>query len=220
MPLPEPRQRARFILQRLEQRYPAPESELRWQNPWELLVATVLAAQCTDQRVNQVTPGLFARWPDTAALAQAGQEELEAVIHSTGFYRNKARHLIATARRIQALHNGEVPRSMAELTALPGVARKTANIVLSNAFGLHLGLAVDTHVKRLAFRLGLTTATDPVRIEQELMPLFPQERWGDVNHMLVLYGREICVARKPRCEDCVLADLCPRCGLPTAKECA
>lgn len=198
---------------RLARRYEQLESALTWRDPWELLAATVLAAQCTDARVNMVTPVLFERWPDTASLAAAEQEELEKVIRSTGFYRNKAKNLIKAAQMIEQQHQGQVPRSMQQLTALPGVARKTANIVLSNAFGINEGLAVDTHVKRISFRLGLTKSTDPVRIEQDLMPLFPRQFWGEINHMLVYFGREVCLARSPRCGACELADICPKIGV-------
>jgi len=210
-------ERAKEVQARLARRYETPKSALTWENPWELLAATVLAAQCTDARVNMVTPVLFGRWPDTRSLARADQAEVEEVVRSTGFYRNKARNLIAAAQMIEERHGGRVPRSMEELVALPGVARKTANIVLSNAFGINEGLAVDTHVKRISFRLGLTESADPVRIEQDLMPLFPQETWGDVNHMLVLFGREVCLARSPRCDACELEDICPRHGV-TAKK--
>lgn len=206
-------QRAERIMERLRLRYRTFHSALDWDDPWELLAATVLAAQCTDARVNQVTPVLFGRWPNTAALAQARQEDVEEVVRSTGFFRNKAKNLIAAAQKIEELHGGEVPRSMEELVALPGVARKTANIVLSNAYGINEGLAVDTHVKRLSFRMDLTDATDPVRIERDLMPLFPQETWGDVNHMLVYFGRDVCLARGPRCGECELADICPKKGV-------
>ena len=176
-------------------------------------MATVLAAQCTDARVNTVTPELFRRWPGPAQLAQAAQADLEAVVRPTGFFRNKARNLIGAAQRVMAAYGGQLPRSMAELTTLPGVARKTANIVLSNAFGVHEGIAVDTHVTRLAFRLGLTGSDNPVVIEKDLMPLFPRQGWGDINHYLVLLGREVCQARTPRCGQCPLADVCPRKGV-------
>jgi endonuclease-3 len=207
------RDRAGFILEQLSARYPNPRSMLDWKTPWELLVATVLAAQCTDARVNTVTPGFFRRWPGPAELARATQEDVEPVVHPTGFFRTKAKNLLATARLLVEKHGGEPPRTMEELTALPGVARKTANIVLSNAYGLFEGIAVDTHVRRLSFRLGLTESQDPVRIEQDLMPLFPRESWGDVNHGLVLFGREVCTARKPRCPDCPLDPVCPRKGV-------
>lgn len=207
-------QRAAEIFRRLRRRYPRTGTALRWDDPWELLAATVLAAQCTDVRVNTVTPELFRRWPGPAELAAAGQEEVEAVVRPTGFFRNKARNLIAAARRINEHFGGKVPDSMAGLTSLPGVARKTANIVLSNAFAKNEGLAVDTHVRRLSFRLGLTASQDVKVIEKDLMPLFPRKDWGEVNHLLVFFGRDVCQARKPRCPACELADICPRRGLP------
>lgn len=205
--------RAAAILQRLSRRYPETGSALNWQDPWELLAATMLAAQCTDARVNQVTPELFRRWPGTGAMAQAPLDQVEDVVRSTGFFRNKAKNLIAAAKRIEEVHNGEMPRTMAELVQLPGVARKTANIVLSNAFGINEGLAVDTHVKRLSYRLDLTDSQDPKRIEQDLMPLFPREMWGEVNHLLVYFGRDVCLARSPRCNECELEDICPKKGV-------
>lgn len=206
-------QRAERILQRLRRRYPNPEPALTWTTPWQLLVATVLAAQCTDARVNQVTPEFFRRWSGPAELAKAHVADIESVVHSTGFFRNKAKNLLAAAKLVIAEFGGELPRSMAELTRLPGVARKTANIVLSNAMGVHEGIAVDTHVKRLAYRMGLTRETDPVRIERDLMPLFERRDWGDVNHVFVFFGREVCQARTPHCGQCELADLCPRRGV-------
>lgn len=205
--------RAAQVLHRLAKRYPQPQTMLTWADPWELLVATVLAAQCTDARVNQVTPHFFAKWKTPADLALATQPEIEGIIRSTGFYHNKAKHLLATAQRITQVFKGQVPRTMDELLTLPGVARKTANIVLSNAYGINVGLAVDTHVKRISFRLGLTTHTNQDKIEQDLMPLFPQDQWGAINHYLVLFGRDVCAARKPACNRCELADICPRCGV-------
>jgi endonuclease-3 len=208
--------RAAVILERLRPRVPRAASALTWNTPFELLVATVLAAQCTDARVNLVTPAFFRRWPDPVALAGADVAEVEEVVHSTGFFRNKAKNLVAAAKLMVSRHGGEVPRTLAELTALPGLARKTANIVAGNAYGNHEGIAVDTHVKRLAFRLDLTDSENPVVIEKDLMPLFPRGAWGEINHLLVLFGRDVCQARKPRCEDCPLADVCPRKGLPRA----
>lgn len=213
--------RAAQVLARLEKRYPHPESALDHANAWELLVATVLAAQCTDARVNTVTPEFFRRWPTPLALTSATQDEVESVIRSTGFYHNKARNLLGAARRMVDEHGGEVPRTLAELILVPGVARKTANVVLWGAFGINEGLAVDTHVKRISYRLGLTDHTDPVRIERDLMRLFPQQSWGDVNHRMVWFGRDVCDARKPRCGECELVDLCPRRGVtgaPTARK--
>ena len=196
--------RAMAILALLKKRYPEPE--------------TVLAAQCTDARVNTVTPELFRRWPDPAALARASQEDLEEVIRPTGFYHSKARNLLGAARRVTEVYGGSVPRTMEELVTLPGVARKTANVVLWGGFGINEGLAVDTHVKRLSFRLGLTKNTDPVRIEQDLIKIFPREEWGDVNHRLVWFGRDVCDARRPACSECELYDLCPRKGVKTPPE--
>lgn len=207
------KERAGVILERLKKRYPHPESELDWDGPWQLMAATVLAAQCTDKRVNLVTPDLFGRWPGPEAMARADVAEVEEVVRSTGFYRNKAKNLVAAARMIVEEYGGQVPRTMQDLTRLPGVARKTANIVLSGAFGIQEGLAVDTHVKRLSGRMGLTAHTDVIKIERDLMALFPRPDWGDVNHMLVLFGRQVCPARSPRCGDCELADVCPRRGV-------
>ena len=205
--------RAASVLCRLRERYPQVKSQLRWRSPWELLVATILAAQCTDTRVNAVTPAFFAQWPTIQDLAEADVVEVQEVIRSTGLYRNKAKHLIQAARKLVHSYHGQVPWTMPELTSLPGVARKTANIVLSHAFGVHEGIAVDTHVKRLSLRLGLTVSQNPEKIERDLMPLFPRPAWGEINHLLVWYGREICTARSPRCSACILADLCPRVGL-------
>ncbi len=206
-------ERALEIYERLSKRYPAPEPALDWTTAWELLVATVLAAQCTDERVNKVTPHFFAKWPSIGDVAQAEIPELEDMVRSTGFFRNKAKNLKSAAQRIMETYGGEIPKNMKELITLPGVARKTANIVLSNAFGINEGIAVDTHVKRLTYRMGLTRNTDPVRIEKDLMPLYPSETWGDVNHFLVYYGREVCNARKPKCDICELNDICPKNGV-------
>lgn len=208
-----PKAKAQAIFGILAARYPEPAPMLDFTDPWGLLVATALAAQCTDARVNKVTPVLFRRWPSIADLAAADVAEIEAVVHSTGFFHNKAKNLKAAAQRIMAVYGGEVPRTMAELITLGGVARKTANIVLSNAFGIHEGIAVDTHVTRLAFRLGLTQSADPKVIERDLMPLFERQQWADINHYLVFFGREVCDARKPQCAACPLAALCPRKGL-------
>lgn len=205
--------RAMAILALLKKRYPVPETMLDHKNPWELLVATVLAAQCTDARVNTVTPELFRRWPDPASLAKASQEELEGVIRPTGFYHSKAKNLLGAAKRVTEVYGGSVPSTMEDLITLPGVARKTANVVLWGGFGINEGLAVDTHVKRLSFRLGLTKNTDPVRIEQDLIRIFPREEWGDVNHRLVWFGRDVCDARRPACDVCELSELCPRKGV-------
>lgn len=207
------KERALEIYARLSKRYPSPEPALTWNTPWELLVATALSAQCTDERVNKVTPVFFEHWPEIQDLADADVTDIEDVVRSTGFFRNKAKNLKAAAQRIMAEYSGEVPKTMADLITLGGVARKTANIVLSNAFDIHEGIAVDTHVKRLCFRMGLTTNTDPVRIEKDLMPLYPQRAWGDVNHFLVYFGREVCPARTPKCAECELNDICPKKGV-------
>jgi len=207
------RERAEIVRGRLLERYPDTKSTLNAVSPWEILVATILAAQCTDARVNAVTPDFFRRWPDPRSLAQARQEEVEGVIRSTGFFRNKASHLIQCARIIRDRHHGEVPGSMDELLQLPGVARKTANIVLSGAFGVQEGIAVDTHVKRQANRLGLTRSENPDRIEKDLTALFPRPEWGRINHLLVQFGRDVCRARTPRCSVCELSDICPRIGV-------
>jgi endonuclease III len=204
-----PAKRARLTLQRLKQTYPDAACALHHSNPFELLCATILSAQCTDARVNLVTPVLFARYPDPAALAAARQSELEEIIKSTGFFRNKAKSLIGMAQAIVAEHGGVVPRTMEQLRALPGVGRKTANVVLGNAFGINEGITVDTHVTRLSKRLALTRHDDPVKIEQDLMKLIPHEDWALVSHLLIFHGRQVCVARRPRCWECVLADFCP-----------
>lgn len=207
------RKRAAAILERLREDYEPLGSMLNYRSAWELLVATVLAAQCTDERVNKVTPGLFARWPGPAELAKAGQAELEEVVRSTGFFRNKAKNLIACANMVMNEYGGELPRTMAEMITLPGVARKTANIVLNTAMGIVEGIAIDTHAKRLAFRMGLTESDNPDRIEQDLCAVFDRSVWGQVNHLLVQHGRAVCQARKPMCSTCRVADLCPRKGV-------
>lgn len=202
-------QRAPEIYERLEREYPDAECALDHRNPYELLVATILSAQCTDKRVNLVTPALFAKYPDPAAMSIARPETLEEMIRSTGFFRNKSRSLLGMSNAVVEKHGGNVPRTMDELVTLPGVGRKTANVVLGNAFGTNEGVVVDTHVSRLSQRLRLTTHTDPVKIEQDLMRLFPRERWTMLAHLLISHGREICDARTPRCERCVVNHLCP-----------
>ena len=208
-----PQKRAKFLLEKLEQRYPEPETHLIAKKAWELLVATVLAAQCTDARVNMVTPVLFGKWPAPQDLAQATQEEVEAVVRSTGFYRNKAKNIIAAAQRIEDVYGGEVPDTMEDLITLPGVARKTANVVLWGAFKKNEGVAVDTHVSRIIMRLGFTKDRDPIKTEKVMMKLFPQESWGNVNHMLVWFGRHVCDSRNPRCAECELESICKKQGL-------
>jgi endonuclease-3 len=203
------RMQATVVFDRLLKAYPTAHCALDFSNPFQLLCATILSAQCTDKRVNLVTPALFARYPDAAALAAADPDELEGIIRSTGFFRSKSKSLIGMATGLAERHGGEVPAEMDPLTALPGVGRKTANVILGNAFGRNEGIVVDTHVTRIGARLGLTTETDPVKIEQSLMPLFPQEHWTMLSHLLIEHGRQICVARTPRCGECVLSDVCP-----------
>lgn len=207
------KQRALEILFRLQRLYPDATCTLNYETPVQLLVATILSAQCTDERVNQVTPALFQRFPDAPSLATADLEELETLIRSTGFYRNKAKNIQGACRLIVDKFNGEVPKLMEHLLELPGVARKTANVVLAHAYGMNMGVTVDTHVKRLSQRLGLTQNTDPVRIERELMELIPQPDWENWSIRLIYHGRAICTARKPTCYDCKLADLCPSADL-------
>jgi endonuclease-3 len=197
------------LLDRLLARYPDAHCALDFTDAFELLCATILSAQCTDKRVNLVTPALFARYPDAPALAAANPEALEGLIRSTGFFRSKAKSLIGMAAALVERHGGEVPADMAALTALPGVGRKTANVILGNAFGRNDGIVVDTHVTRLSNRLALTSEADAVKIEQALLPLFPQERWTMLSHLLIEHGRQVCDARKPRCGDCLLSDVCP-----------
>ena len=200
---------AAVILERLLAEYPEAHCALDFTNAYELLAATILSAQCTDKRVNMVTPALFARYPDAAALAAAKPEDVEEIIKSTGFFRAKAKSLIGMATGLVERHGGNVPAEMAALVTLPGVGRKTANVILGNAFGRNDGIVVDTHVTRVSNRLGLTTETDAVKIEQALIPLFPQERWTMLSHLFIEHGRQVCIARAPRCNACVLNDICP-----------
>jgi endonuclease-3 len=206
-----PKGRARVTDERLSDEYPDAHCELDHRNPYELLVATILSAQCTDARVNLVTPAVFARFPDPAALAHADPAEVQELIRSTGFFNNKTRSLLGMAQALVERYDGEVPSAMADLTTIPGVGRKTANVVRSVAMDLP-GLPVDTHVTRLSHRLGLTTETDAVKIEYALNPMIPAKRRGTFSLLLILHGRRVCVARKPRCGDCVLADFCPSAG--------
>jgi len=210
------KKRALAIEKRLAEGYPDAKCSLVFKNAYELLTATVLSAQCTDERVNQVTPGLFKLCPTPAALAALSQQELERIIRSTGFYRNKAKSLLGASRMIGENYGGRVPSTMEALVTLPGVARKTANVVLSNAFGKSEGVVVDTHVFRLAGRLGLTGAKEPEKVEKDLMRLFPRESWVALGHRLIQHGRCACTARKPDCESCVLSDLCPKIGVQGA----
>lgn len=202
-------QRAPAIYDRLAAEYPDAACALDHRNPYELLVATILSAQCTDRRVNMVTPALFARYPDAAALSGASAGDIEDLVRSTGFFRNKTKSLLGMSRAVVSKHGGAIPSAMEALVQLPGVGRKTANVVLGNAFGTHAGVVVDTHVSRLSQRLALSRERDPVKIEQDLMELFPRERWTMLSHLLISHGREVCDARKPLCERCVVNDLCP-----------
>lgn len=201
------------ILTRLKELYPDARCALEHRNAYQLLCATILSAQCTDARVNMVTPALFARYPTPFELARAEPADVEEIIKSTGFFRNKTRSLIGMAQAVVADHGGEIPRTMEELRRLPGVGRKTANVVLGNAYGINEGVTVDTHVTRLSGLLGLTREADPVKIEQELMGMFPQEDWALLSHLLIFHGRQVCIARRPRCGDCVLANVCPSAAL-------
>jgi endonuclease-3 len=197
------------IIRILRREYPGSRTALGFESPLQILVATILAAQCTDERVNQVTPALFRKYPTAAAFAAADRAELEAEIRSTGFFRTKAKNIIGATLKIVEEFSGQVPSKMADLITLPGVARKTANIVLSSGYGIAEGIAVDTHVKRLSGRLGLSRQSDPEKIEKDLLKLVPKRDWLDFNYMLVNHGRKICQARKPRCPECPLVKLCP-----------
>ncbi|MEG4208684.1 endonuclease III [Microcoleus sp. S13_B4] len=203
------KQRSLEILIRLKRLYPEAPCTLNYETPVQLLVATILSAQCTDDRVNLVTPALFERFPDAVALGNADLEELESLVRSTGFYRNKSKNIKGACQAIVNKFNNQVPQRMELLLELPGVARKTANVVLAHAFGINMGVTVDTHVKRLTQRLGLTEHTDPTRIERDLMILLPQPDWENWSIRLVYHGRAVCNARNPACSICELADLCP-----------
>jgi endonuclease-3 len=205
---PEPR-RVAAVADGLEALYPDVDCELHRDTPFQLLIATILSAQTTDDRVNMVTPDLFRRFPDAHALAAAPLPVVEELVRSTGFYRQKAKNIVATARLLVERHGGELPRTIEDLTALPGVARKTANVVLGTAFGQAEGVVVDTHVQRLAMRLGLTREATAEKIERDLMVVLPRERWIRFSHQLIWHGRRICYARKPDCEHCPLAPHCP-----------
>jgi len=197
------------VTARLKTEYPDARTELVWSNPLELLVATILSAQTTDVQVNRVTEKLFSKYRTAEDYADSSLDELEENIRPTGFYRNKARSLRGMARALVEEHGGEVPRTMSELVTLPGVGRKTANVVLGNAFGINEGIVVDTHVRRVSDRLGLTESSDPAKIEQELMRLVPEGDWTNFSHLLILHGRRTCKARKPDCPNCILNDICP-----------
>lgn len=197
------------VYSRLKREYPDARTELDYETPLQLLIATILSAQCTDRRVNMVTPLVFRTFPTAASLADAQPEQMEEMIKSTGFFRNKTKSLIGLGKALVERHHGEVPDSMDALVKLPGVGRKTANVILGNAFSKNEGIVVDTHVTRLSHRLGLSKQTDPVKIEQDLMPLFPRKDWTLLSHLLIFHGRRVCEARAPKCEVCVLSDICP-----------
>ena len=214
-PQPGSRDQVRAITAELRRLYPDARCSLNFTNPLELLIATQLSAQCTDERVNIVTADLFKKYRSVEDYATVSQEELEQDIRPTGFYRNKAKNIRAACQRLITNYAGEVPRTMVDLLTLPGVARKTANVVLGNAFGIVEGFVVDTHIGRLSRRFGWTTNEDPVKVEQDLMRLIPQQDWLDLSHMMIYHGRAICLARKPLCEKCTLAKLCPSAFLVT-----
>ena len=213
LPSRDPKVQARRVVKALKELYPDAECALDHDGPFQLLAATILSAQCTDVRVNLVTPRLFARFPDARSLAEADRAEVEELIRSTGFFRAKAKNLQAMAARLVQEHGGEVPRDLDLLTACAGVGRKTANVVLGTAYGLATGVVVDTHVKRLAGRLGLTTRKTPEQIEADLMALVPRSEWVDLSHRLIHHGRKLCLARKPRCSQCPLEPICPKIGV-------
>ena len=207
-----PEENKQLILAELDRLYPQPKPELHFTNPYETLVAVMLSAQCTDKQVNKVTPRLFAQWPTPEAMAGASVADVADTIKSLGFYKSKAKHAVEAAQMIIADYGGEVPADMKELVKLPGVGRKTANIVLNVGYGIVEGIAGDTHVNRIAHRLMLspkTHAKEPLKTEQDLLKILPHEYWGSVNHQWITFGREICDARKPKCDECPLADLCP-----------
>jgi endonuclease-3 len=208
--------RAPEIARRLAERYPDAPVQLDFNNPFELLIATILAAQSTDVRVNIVTKSLFRKYPGPREFANADQVAMETAVKQTGFFRNKAKAVINCSKAIMEKHGGQVPQTMDELTALPGVGRKTANVVLSNAFHIAVGIVVDTHVTRIAGRLGFTASADPVEIEQHLMRLFPRDQWGILANRIIYHGRQTCIARKPKCAECVVNDLCPSAELAPA----
>jgi len=216
-PSTDERVQVRQVVRGLKRLYPEATCALVHKDPFQLLVATILSAQCTDARVNLVTPALFRRFPDPSSMATASQEEIEELIRSTGFFRAKARNLKTMAERLAANHDGEIPRDVEALTALAGVGRKTANVVLGTAFGIATGVVVDTHVKRLAFRLGLTSHKQPAQIERDLMAIVPRKEWVDLSHRLIHHGRRICLARNPKCSTCGLAQICPRMGVSSSQ---
>lgn len=211
-PLPPVRERVPLIMAELDRLYPDSSTELDFRTPLQLMVAVILSAQCTDKRVNMITPTLFARFPDATAFATADRAELESYIHSTGFFRNKAKNIQAACQAILERHGGEVPSTLEQLVALPGLGRKSANCVLGDAFQTP-GITVDTHVGRLSRRLGWTRMTDPVKAEFKLMALLPKESWTHVSHQLILHGRRVCASQRPKCDGCTLNELCPKNGV-------
>lgn len=206
---------SRKIISLLEKKYPAPECALTHKSPWELLVATILSAQCTDKRVNMVTPELFATFPTMQSFARSTQSKVEEKVKSTGFFRNKAKNIIACANALINDFAGEIPQNLDQLIKLPGVGRKTASVILGTAFNKAEGVVVDTHVKRLSFRMGFSDESDPEKIEKDLMKIIPEEKWIEFAHLLILHGRERCSARNPDCENCEIAGLCPKIGVKT-----
>ena len=206
------RTRARRIVRLLAQLYPDARCALHHENPLQLLIATILSAQCTDARVNMVTPALFARFPSAQDFATANPRELETAIQSTGFFRNKTRNIQACCQQLVSQYKGQPPRTLEELTKLPGIGRKTANVILGNAFDVP-GITVDTHVRRLSRRMGLTTQMDPEKIERDLMQLIPKKEWTMFSHRMIFHGRQVCHARKPKCAECALAKVCPKIGV-------
>jgi endonuclease-3 len=215
MSLTPTQRRARSALAALAKLYPDAVCALQYQSPVQLLVSTILSAQCTDVRVNMVTPALFARYPDAAAFASADREELETLIKSTGFFRNKAKNIQECCRTIVEQHGGAVPASLDELVKLPGIGRKTANVVLGDAFGIP-GITVDTHVGRLSRRIGLSKHTDPEKVERDLMALIPEKEWTRFSHRMIFHGRQVCFARKPKCDECTLKSFCPKIGVKSS----
>ncbi len=214
------KKRAQLAQEVLAGKYPELElqNHLLAETPWQLLVAVVLSAQSKDARVNMVTPHLFSLWPDAASLAKAPVEHVEEIIRPTGFFRNKAKNIVMAAQRVMTHYGGEVPKNLADLITLPGVARKTASVVLWGAFGINEGVAIDTHVGRIAFRLGLTKSKAPITVEKDLMVLFPQAEWGRVNHRMVSFGRDVCDARKPLCDTCEMQGFCPKVPWTSSKK--
>lgn len=212
-PDPELKRQASRVLRRLKADYPDAHCALDHQTPLQLLVATILSAQCTDERVNKVTPALFAKYPDAHTLAAAPLRSIEKLVQSTGFFRNKAKNIKLCCQALVDRHSGQVPRTLAELTPLAGVGRKTGNVVLGVAYGIASGVVVDTHVGRLSRRTGLTTATDPVKVERDLMTLLPKTRWVDFSHQMIYHGRQVCDARRPQCDTCSMRKFCPRVGV-------